>query len=42
MMRRPAAITAAGRRGRDCRPRYFFVFSTLVTVSPDWVGVKLT
>jgi hypothetical protein len=33
-------ITAAGRRTRDCRPYYFFVFSTLVTVSPDWV--KLT
>jgi hypothetical protein len=33
-------ITAAGRRRRDCRPRYFFVFSILVTVSPD--GVKLT
>jgi hypothetical protein len=40
-MRRPAAITAAGRRSRDCRPRYFF-FSILVTVSPDWLAVKLT
>ncbi len=33
-------ITAAGRRTRDCCPHYFFVFSILVTVSPD--SVKLT
>jgi hypothetical protein len=38
----PRRILAACRRRRDCRPRYFFVFSILVTVSPDWVAVKLT